>query len=300
MKSLPEDMRVSPEPLTERQIQRLPANVRGRDFVVGDLHGCRQTLEKLLNRVRFDTSRDRLLSVGDLVDRGPDSMGCLDLLDEPWFFAVRGNHEEMMLDFFTPSLKAEGRVVWQERHEFLVNGGHWVERELVDRRRRLGARLCEILMLLEVLPYLLVVGEGQERYHVVHAELSRASLTADPPVYGDTDIDAGFSTLRADERKGLCESLCWTRRIMHLRALDTGPERAPNLSRTYCGHTPAPEIRRLLSHICIDTGAYIPLLSDHVMAPEEWGLTLIEPATDSVYFVRTDERAAYASWRPEP
>ncbi len=278
-------------------ISRLPANEKGRDFVVGDLHGCRNTLEKLLNRVRFDTDRDRLLSVGDLIDRGPDSMGCLDLLEEPWFFSVRGNHEQMMLDFFARSLAMGGRVVWEEKHDFLLNGGSWVERELVDRRRRLGTRLLETLDILGSQPFLLVVGSGQERFHVVHAELSRMNLDCDPPVYGDSDIDEDFCDLDSLERAELAESLCWARRLMHLRATRAWAEYAPHLSKTYCGHTPNPEIRRLMSHICIDTGAYIPLVSESSREPEEWGLTLAEPATDAVYFARTDERSVHALWR---
>jgi len=67
-----------------------PANTLGRDFIVGDLHGCRSLLEDLLAEVAFDGARDRLFSVGDLVDRGPDSEGCLELLKEPWFYPVLG------------------------------------------------------------------------------------------------------------------------------------------------------------------------------------------------------------------
>lgn len=55
-------------------------NTQGRDFIVGDMHGCRAMIDTLLAHVGFDGSRDRLFSVGDLVDRGPDSEGCLDLL----------------------------------------------------------------------------------------------------------------------------------------------------------------------------------------------------------------------------
>lgn len=79
--------------------QRFPTNPSGRDFVVGDLHGCLDLLQAQLERVGFDTGCGRLFSVGDLVDRGPDSMGCLRLLREPWFHAVRGNHEDMLLDY---------------------------------------------------------------------------------------------------------------------------------------------------------------------------------------------------------
>ena len=45
----------------------------GRDFVVGDVHGCFRTVENALRRVGFDPGCDRLFSVGGLVNRGPNS-----------------------------------------------------------------------------------------------------------------------------------------------------------------------------------------------------------------------------------
>jgi diadenosine tetraphosphatase ApaH/serine/threonine PP2A family protein phosphatase len=48
----------------------------GRTIVVGDVHGCRAELDALLDRVAF-ASGDRLVFVGDLVARGPDSLGVL-------------------------------------------------------------------------------------------------------------------------------------------------------------------------------------------------------------------------------
>lgn len=94
-------------------------------YIVGDLHGCRDLLEIELDRVGFDQSRDRLFSVGDLADRGPDSLGCLRLLLEPWFFAVRGNHEDMMLGYvYEPVMPYESR---QNARQFFRCGGGWVE-----------------------------------------------------------------------------------------------------------------------------------------------------------------------------
>lgn len=79
-------------------IKKVPANVDGRDFVVGDLHGCFDELAKLLIHVKFDPTRDRLFSTGDLIDRGPRSKECLSLLSKQWFFAVLGNHEELLIN----------------------------------------------------------------------------------------------------------------------------------------------------------------------------------------------------------
>lgn len=73
------------------------ANMDGRDFIVGDLHGCYDELQNLLKHVKFDKSKDRLFSTGDLMDRGPKSLECVTLLAQPWFYPVLGNHEDLIL-----------------------------------------------------------------------------------------------------------------------------------------------------------------------------------------------------------
>ena len=51
-------------------VRRFPRNADGRDFVVGDLHGMYAVLERALESVGFAPDRDRLFSVGDLIDPG--------------------------------------------------------------------------------------------------------------------------------------------------------------------------------------------------------------------------------------
>src|ERR1700704_4140167 len=68
----------------------------GRTVIVGDVHGCREELELLLERVGFTTG-DRLVFVGDLIARGPDSLGVLDVARRTGAIVVRGNHEEKLL-----------------------------------------------------------------------------------------------------------------------------------------------------------------------------------------------------------
>jgi hypothetical protein len=67
-----------------------------RTIIVGDLHGCREELEDLLAWVGFATG-DRLISVGDVVVRGPDPHGTVTLLRKTGARAVRGNHEDRLL-----------------------------------------------------------------------------------------------------------------------------------------------------------------------------------------------------------
>ena len=68
----------------------------GRTVIVGDVHGCRAELERLLDKIAF-TSGDRLVFVGDLVARGPDSRGVLDIARRTGAVIVRGNHEEKLI-----------------------------------------------------------------------------------------------------------------------------------------------------------------------------------------------------------
>lgn len=77
-------------------VQHFEPNPHGRDLVVGDIHGCMEQFECVLARANFDFQRDRLFSVGDLVDRGDHSARALRLLAEPWFHVVIGNHEAML------------------------------------------------------------------------------------------------------------------------------------------------------------------------------------------------------------
>lgn len=79
-------------------IEKFNASHIQRLFVVGDLHGCYVELMDQLSVINFDYSTDLLISVGDLIDRGRNSLKCLELTKEPWFKAIRGNHEQMCLE----------------------------------------------------------------------------------------------------------------------------------------------------------------------------------------------------------
>ncbi len=46
-------------------------------YAVGDIQGCLEPLQRLLEQVAFDPQHDQLISVGDLINRGPESLGTL-------------------------------------------------------------------------------------------------------------------------------------------------------------------------------------------------------------------------------
>jgi serine/threonine protein phosphatase 1 len=94
---------------------RAPSGMR--IYAIGDVHGCVDLLEKAFTSIDSDIaalSNERVLQVflGDYVDRGPDTKRTLDLLidrsrDHETVF-VRGNHEQLMLDFVDqPSVLSE-------------------------------------------------------------------------------------------------------------------------------------------------------------------------------------------------
>jgi serine/threonine protein phosphatase 1 len=126
----------------------------GRCFVVGDLHGMAHALEGLLELASFEPDRDLVWSLGDLVDRGPFSPQCLALLDQPWFNAIRGNHEQLMLD------AAEDPGAWLM---WTLNGGDWAKGYPWDApalRQRLAA-----------LPWAAELHTAIGRVGLVHADL---------------------------------------------------------------------------------------------------------------------------------
>ena len=127
-------------------IKTFEPNTHGRDFVVGDLHGCIDHFERLLDQIEFDPEEDRMFSVGDLVDRGPDSMACLRLLREPWFHALLGNHEDMMLNAVSSNLR-NGVKHW------INNGGDWGIEQFEDG----NPEFFDLLDLVDELPIAFLV-----------------------------------------------------------------------------------------------------------------------------------------------
>ena len=72
-------------------------------FVIGDVHGRSGLIDQLLRDVPWDPSRDKIVFLGDLIDRGDDAPGVIErvmkLVDENQNVVVlRGNHEQMLLD----------------------------------------------------------------------------------------------------------------------------------------------------------------------------------------------------------
>ena len=90
-----------------------------RLLAIGDIHGCNRKLQQLLARIDPDPDADRLVFIGDYIDRGPDVRGVIETLLSlkktcPNMVCLRGNHEDMFLNYFTQG---------QDEELFFANDG---------------------------------------------------------------------------------------------------------------------------------------------------------------------------------
>lgn len=77
-------------------------------YVIGDVHGCADELEELLEKLRL-SDRDRVIFAGDLVDRGPESSRVIGIVRRIGASVVRGNHDEFHIDWRSRWLRHEAR-----------------------------------------------------------------------------------------------------------------------------------------------------------------------------------------------
>jgi hypothetical protein len=161
-----------------------------RTIIIGDVHGCRAELEALLDRVAF-ASGDRLIFVGDLVARGPDSLGVLDVARHTGAIVVRGNHEQKLLDW------RQARTAWM--------GGEAEAKQPIGRMHRDIARALRPVdwKLLETSPLFVDLPEHGGR--IVHAGLV-------PGIPMEAQSPASMMrirTVRIAVGKGKSENLLW-------------------------------------------------------------------------------------------
>lgn len=219
-------------PKLSNLVQRFARNDRGRDLIVGDIHGHFSKLRATLDGLAFDPEAgDRLFCVGDLVDRGPENEAALAWLDLPWFHSVQGNHERMAL------LYAMGE---QDEAEYAENGGAWNIRNTPEQRAEIARRFAALPVAIELETVSGMVG-------IVHA---------DCPTYVWSDfIEALESEATDDEtREALIDAALWSRD----RCFELCEDGVEGVYAVVVGHTPMERYVALGNVIYIDTGAWMP------------------------------------------
>lgn len=218
---------------------RLPARAPDgeRLYVIGDIHGqldlLNRLLDKIKNHAQTNEGKNTIVYVGDYIDRGPNSRGVVDriLQSIPGFTAryLRGNHDQAILDFLADPLFYR---VWKNygAPETLISYG--VRPPLFD----------------------------DPQSFVQTRNLFASSLPADHRNFFENlelSVEAGdYFIVHAGVRPGVdfasqsAQDLMWIRDEFLLSGRDHGKV-------VIHGHTPTEEVVRLKNRIGIDTGAYM-------------------------------------------
>lgn len=207
-------------------VHRFERNQHGRDWIVGDIHGHFNKLERQLRRAGFNPACDRLFSVGDLVDRGPDCDLVLDWLALPWFFPVQGNHEDMA-------------IRWPNGHmpagNYMQNGGGWNIANPPELQR-------EIAECLAVLPVAIELETDAGLVGIVHADCPADFWSDFVAVLGDERVSKNM-------RNAVIDAAQWSR-----DRVDTGDASiVSGVRAVVVGHTPHRQMRVLGNVHFIDT-----------------------------------------------
>jgi serine/threonine protein phosphatase 1 len=225
---------------------RLERNRMGRDFFVGDLHGQFDMLHRLLTHVGWNSPADRLIGVGDLLDRGPKGAELLDLVSEGKLHSVLGNHEAMYIagdpSGLPPDLTRRKSLPDRDHDHYLAVARHMpltMEIELSDGR---------------------IVG-------VVHAEVRHedwAALRRAVPQMADA----------SPTREGTVSDALWARRRDAALSRNRRPDGHSIISGVdlvICGHSGFPgEVTRYGNQISLESLAFLSM----------GAMTLFEPVSN--------------------
>lgn len=237
------------------KIKHFEQNKRGRDLIVGDIHGCFTKLRAALDDVGFSPEAgDRLFSVGDLVDRGPESDQALDWLEFPWFHAVQGNHEDMAIRW--------GKLVCNmDVQNYAANGGAWNIANTPEERASFSHAFSVLPMAIEVETASGLVG-------IVHAECPMESWTdfAEALRTGWVRLSNGELRNSRAAMDALTDACTWSR--ARIQSLDDGI--VDGVRAVVVGHTPMERMTSLGNTIFIDTAGW---------HPRGHGFTILDAAT---------------------
>lgn len=209
-------------------VHRYARNTMGTDWVCGDIHGMFRLLQTVLDGLGFDPSKDRLFSVGDLVDRGPDSELALEWIAKPWFHAVQGNHEDLAIRYVNPG--------YRDAAHYAMNGGAWLIGKTMPEQQEYAIELA-------ALPYAIEVETADGLIGIVHADISGGSWG------GMVQRFAGVTS--NNKLKAITDDVLWCRD----RIQSEDRSGVPDIRAVIVGHTPLKHPAILGNVYHIDTGA---------------------------------------------
>lgn len=200
--------------------------MNGRIVAIGDIHGCPDEFNELLGRVALQPE-DRLILLGDLVNRGPDSAAVVDIARERRALSLLGNHERRLLEYRRTGSR-----------DGLKDG----DLETVEQLKPQHWTYLESMVLTHELPELNTV--------FVHGGFLPGQPWAKQPADVVTRIQVIDAAGRPRKRADCPDAPMWA-------DLWSGPP------FVVYGHTPRPDIYKLKWSVGIDTGC---VLGGHLTA----------------------------------
>lgn len=213
-------------------VRRFTRNTKGRDLIIGDIHGCFTKMGAALRAVGFNPEAgDRLFSVGDLVDRGPESIEALNFLTADFVHAVAGNHEDMAVRWPNGNMDAQN---------YVANGGAWMI--ALDREMQ-----CEVAATLSALPVAIELETAGGLVGIVHADCPF-------PTWGDFTASLEDPNISKTMLERVVDAAQWSRE--RINSMDN--ERISDVRAVVVGHTPMKEMTSLGNTLFIDTMGWRP------------------------------------------
>lgn len=221
-------------------------------YAIGDIQGCFESLQQLLDKIQFSASRDQLWLLGDLINRGPDSLGTLRFAKSLGDSAVvvLGNHDLHLLAVATGARKANKKDTLDEileakdREELL----HWL------RQQKL-LHYCKKLKTVAVhagIPPIWSLKFARKLATEVESTLQSKHYTSFlRSMYGNTpdiwhDKLKGYDRLRLITNYFTRMRFCSTKGQLEL-STKTGPDQAPKGFAPWFSHTnPSMENTRIV------------------------------------------------------
>lgn len=234
---------------------QLEENLRGKDFIIGDVHGS-DAFTAVVNRLKPE---DRLFIVGDLFDRGSKNIEVFHLIKkhQDQIYVSKGNHEQMLLDAMAEMdamAKMDStnttKMTADSSQLFFANGGKWIAK---SKQVHMGNfHTCEkidgiheIRAYVETLPYAIRVGNEKNAFIVCHANMPVDDERLSEMIKQDLDFSPS-------EKK----NMIWARENEFFS------KRTPMSDLVYCGHNSIESlegaeqaVRKTQNHINLDVGA---------------------------------------------
>ncbi len=251
-------------PFYTKKIKYFTQNLEGKDFVIGDIHGRYDLVEKALEKANFNKKKDRLFCVGDLIDRGVYSEQVDDFLAEPYVHAIRGNHEDMLLELYADGQEPAEALL--EVYAMKIGLFWWLD---LSKSKKMN-----ILNKLKQLPLVMEIDTFRGSVGLIHADVPLGMNWSEFKVAVNSN---NFHVIQ--------ESL-WGRK----RIFQDSQEGVKGVGRVYVGHTVQEKIKKFGNVVAIDTGA---VFNEHLtMVGLECSTEIInkvEKPTDNIQIIESEK-----------